>query len=93
MTVSDFAHLRAPPSPKRSWTLREVLFGRKAKKIEKFSAEMQSAVESLTVTVLVPCFKEERHVSATLKSILVNRTKKRPIEIIVVDDCSPDASG
>src|SRR5258708_1109599 len=45
-----------------------------------------------TVTVIVPCFNEERTVAATLESLFALDYPKEKLSIFVVDDGSTDSS-
>ena len=45
-----------------------------------------------TLSIIIPCFNEENTLEQCLENVLNIRDEKLSLEIIIVDDCSTDAS-
>lgn len=50
------------------------------------------APSTVKLSVVIPCFNEERTLEACIERVLALRAKDLELEIIVVDDCSKDGS-
>ncbi|MBN2454663.1 glycosyltransferase [Candidatus Woesearchaeota archaeon] len=62
--------------------------------IAKLKGRKYEAVrKDLPVSVLVPCYNEEKNISSCLESILGSDYDMSKVEIIVIDDGSKDATG
>jgi glycosyltransferase involved in cell wall biosynthesis len=51
-----------------------------------------SAHQKVTLSVLIPCYNEERTLEACIESALAIKDDTLALELIVVDDCSTDGS-
>jgi dolichol-phosphate mannosyltransferase len=52
----------------------------------------EEALERVTLSIVVPCFNEQKTLETCLKSVLALRDDTLGLELIIVDDCSTDGS-
>ena len=58
---------------------------------QRFRSRRPTPVYTPSVTVIVPAYNEERVIGSTLRSLL-NQVYEGPLDIVVVDDGSPDST-
>ncbi len=56
------------------------------------SAESLGSTERVKLSIVVPCYNEERTLEACVDAVLAIQSATLEIELIVVDDCSKDKS-
>lgn len=55
-------------------------------------ASMKKTSKNLVLSVVIPCFNEERTVETCIRRVLNIKDESLDLEIIFVDDCSTDKS-
>lgn len=66
--------------------------GARADSILRSAPLDQGSAERVKLSVVVPCYNEERTLEACLDSVLAIQDETLELELIVVDDCSKDES-
>jgi len=79
-------------SPKQSGIIPFTSHAGYGQSAAKSTADAAPALARVTLSVIVPCYNEERTLQACLESVVAIADESLGLQIIVVDDCSKDQS-